>query len=296
MQRAPEPKPRIELTPIQRVEGVEVARLFDWYGPRVSCFPGFTFSAPVRADFRAKLRYGAHERVATGGVVVTTPNHVLRVEPFAIPEDWNGGAMAFGVIAPPTMLTDEEHRRLPANTLTPFFEAPVWAQRLAQLCTALQNPELLACEKEMLVRSFLERALAETSVVRNEAANGCERAVKRARDYVHANFARAFSLEEVARETGLTKWHLARNFRKMIGLPIGEYARHVRAHRALRMLRMGTKASVLAAELGYCDQPHLTREMQAIFGFTPRHYATLALKTQAATRTDRAFQSTKTRE
>jgi hypothetical protein len=60
MQRAPELKPRIELTPIQSVEGVEIARCFDWHGPQVTCFPGFTFSAGV-----AKFRYGALEGIAT---------------------------------------------------------------------------------------------------------------------------------------------------------------------------------------------------------------------------------------
>jgi AraC-like DNA-binding protein len=288
MLRKPEQKPRIELTPIPHVEGVEIARCFDWYGPRVSCFPGFTFSTPMRAGLRAKIRYGAFEAIVTRGVLRTAPNHALCVEELSLPGDGSGEQMVLGFVVATTILTEEEQRRLLATTLNPVLDAPGWPQALIRLCTSLADPHVSCCEKELQVRSFVERALAETNVVREEKARGRQRIVSRARDYLHANIAHAFSLEDVARETGLTKWHLARTFRSTMGVSMGEYARHLRAHHALQMLRVGKKASLVAAELGYCDQPHFTREMQCLFGFTPGHYAKNALKSKAKSHWDGA--------
>ena len=250
MLRKPEQKPRLEITPIPNVEGVEIARCFDWYGPRVTCFPGFTFSTPVQAGLDAKVRYGAFQGVATGGVLMTTPNQVLRVEILSVPEHGSGGEMVLGVVAPATILTEEEQRQLMATTLNPVLESPVWALALVRLCTFVVHFDVLPCEKELQVRFFVERVLAETSVVRDEKAGGCHRTVRRARDYLHANVARPFSLEDVARETELTKWHLARIFRSAMGVSMGEYARHLRAHRALRKVERAV-AGQLHGALGH---------------------------------------------
>jgi AraC-like DNA-binding protein len=46
-----------------------------------------------------------------------------------------------------------------------------------------------------------------------------------------------------------------------------------RARRAARQLRAGTPIADVAFEAGYHDQPHLTRSLRALIGYTPREVA-----------------------
>lgn len=103
-------------------------------------------------------------------------------------------------------------------------------------------------------------------------ANTPGSAVQLAREYVRANYARPFSLDEIARATGVTKWHLSRLFRQRLGMTIGGYTRLVRAQQTLELLKQRVPLSVAAAAVGYSDQPHMTRELRAFFGFTPGEY------------------------
>ncbi len=78
------------------------------------------------------------------------------------------------------------------------------------------------------------------------------------------------SVEDLAREAGVHRVHLARTFRDHFGVPVTRYSRRVRVQSALTMLASGTlPLAQLAAESGFADQSHLTREVRAAVGTTP---------------------------
>jgi hypothetical protein len=64
-----------------------------------------------------------------------------------------------------------------------------------------------------------------------------------------------------------------RHFVAALGMTPKQFAQIKRACRAVDLLREGLAPSVVAAEVGYSDQPHLTRSLKAIMGRTPGEFA-----------------------
>jgi transcriptional regulator GlxA family with amidase domain len=67
--------------------------------------------------------------------------------------------------------------------------------------------------------------------------------------------------------------HLARTFRSVFGCTVGEYVRAARLSRAAGLLRSGKKSvSAIAAEVGFADHAHLTRNFSGVYGRSPTDY------------------------
>jgi AraC-like DNA-binding protein len=73
----------------------------------------------------------------------------------------------------------------------------------------------------------------------------------------------------VAAELGIGRRRLETGFQRRIGLSPGTVARIARFQRAIGMIAAGTALPRVAADSGYADQPHLTREVGAFAGVTP---------------------------
>jgi AraC-like DNA-binding protein len=83
-------------------------------------------------------------------------------------------------------------------------------------------------------------------------------------------------VQALAREVGWSRRHLSERFRAEYGLAPKVAARVLRFEQAVRRLkqRPTTKLADLAADLGYADQAHLTREWHSIAGCSPRQWIT----------------------
>ncbi|GAA3546065.1 helix-turn-helix domain-containing protein [Kribbella ginsengisoli] len=81
-------------------------------------------------------------------------------------------------------------------------------------------------------------------------------------------------VQELAREVGWSRRHLTEQFRAEYGLAPKVASRVLRFERAVRWLKAKpqTRLADLAADLGYADQAHLTREWHAIAGCSPRQW------------------------
>ena len=73
----------------------------------------------------------------------------------------------------------------------------------------------------------------------------------------------------LARRLGLSREHLHRLFRSVVGLTPGEYSRCARMHGAKRLLREGASLADAAQASGFADQAHFSRWFRRIFGVTP---------------------------
>jgi len=96
-------------------------------------------------------------------------------------------------------------------------------------------------------------------------------ALDRAREYLHDRISDDVSLDDLGRETRLTKFHLLRGFRNRFGLPPHAYQLQQRVLRAKRLLK-SFPPSYVALECGFSDQSHFTRVFRAHTGTTPRRY------------------------
>jgi AraC-like DNA-binding protein len=79
------------------------------------------------------------------------------------------------------------------------------------------------------------------------------------------------TVDELTRAIGVSRQHLTRLFRRDVGLGPKAYARVLRFRAAVRALgtRRPASLALLAADLGYCDQPHFTNEFRRFSGLSP---------------------------
>jgi AraC family transcriptional regulator len=99
-------------------------------------------------------------------------------------------------------------------------------------------------------------------------------ALRRVRDYIDNHIGERISLDELARQAGVSRFHFARQFRLSTGESPMEYLRRVRIEQSKSILqsRASTIAEV-AARLGFSDQSHFTRIFGRLVGVSPGSFA-----------------------
>ena len=216
---------------------------------------------------------GNSHLVAAGDFVATPPGEVH--------ENWVDGESgvdfcgvymdgpAFGRVS-----SQIAGRELTIPALRDFFVRDrLVGQRFLAMHRAAENRGSRLEQDELLLtfmHAFLSRCSAEGAV---EAPIGYERfAVRRARDYIEANFDESISLAQLGELTELSPFYLHRVFCEEIGMPPHAYQTQVRINRAKEMLRQRHSLAAVAASTGFADQSHLTRHFQRLVGVTPGRF------------------------
>ena len=100
------------------------------------------------------------------------------------------------------------------------------------------------------------------------------RALTRACSFIAENLGERFTLDDLARQAGVSRFHFARLFRVSTGESPMAYLLKSRIERAKQMLLLDDRpVCEIAAALGFCDQSHLTRTFRRLTGMTPREFA-----------------------
>jgi AraC family transcriptional regulator len=111
---------------------------------------------------------------------------------------------------------------------------------------------------------------------RRAAPSGRPVWLKRAVDYLHANFRSCPTLQDVAEAAGIHPVHLAREFRRLKGLTVGGYIRRLRVELVCRELVTSDATIVdIALKAGFCDHSHMTRVFRQQTGVTPTEFRVL---------------------
>ncbi|MFC4310816.1 helix-turn-helix domain-containing protein [Steroidobacter flavus] len=117
---------------------------------------------------------------------------------------------------------------------------------------------------------------AWTRVVAGTPRGLSRRALNRAHSYMAENLGERFTLDDLARQAGVSRFHFARLFRVSTGDSPMAYLLKSRIERAKQMLLQDDRpVCEIAAALGFCDQSHLTRTFRRMTGLTPREFARL---------------------
>jgi AraC-like DNA-binding protein len=98
------------------------------------------------------------------------------------------------------------------------------------------------------------------------------RAVRLSREYLDEHAEEDVPLGSLAGFAGLSPYHLCRVFRNGVGMTPHDYQTQVRVRRAKTLLSAGLPIALVAAEAGFYDQAHLTRQFKRIVGLTPGRY------------------------
>jgi AraC-like DNA-binding protein len=83
------------------------------------------------------------------------------------------------------------------------------------------------------------------------------------------------SSETLERLTGLTRFELARQFRRCRGTSPHRYATMRRLDRARRLIAADTSLADAAAASGFADQSHMTRQFKKAYGIAPGEWRAL---------------------
>jgi AraC-like DNA-binding protein len=140
------------------------------------------------------------------------------------------------------------HRSLTDADATPL-------RRQALLADALRG--LLMCSAERAPRARV---------------GGTRRAVERARDYIHDAYDCEIHLDDLAQVSGLSPYHLSRQFARQVGVPPHQYQILVRVERARELLAMGVEGATASASAGFADQSHMIRCFKRVWGVGPTAY------------------------
>ena len=100
-------------------------------------------------------------------------------------------------------------------------------------------------------------------------------AIGKALWFIEANVGEPVSLDEVARASGMSRFHLARTFAALVGHPVVAYARGRRLTEAARRLADGAPDILsVALDAGYGSHEAFTRAFRDQFGLTPEEART----------------------
>ena len=165
---------------------------------------------------------------------------------------------------------DDLPRLMPAGFAILGRDVHLEGVAVDSVAAAARRPD---CELKEVVHSLLARVAAE-----------------RARapvwlSFVKAELDRASDFEpdirRLAAAVGRHPAHLMREFRRHVGVPIGEYARSRRIARSCEDLRRpGVSLSDIAVANGFADQSHFTRTFRRFMNMTPNEYRKFAGRTR----------------
>lgn len=103
-----------------------------------------------------------------------------------------------------------------------------------------------------------------------------DRRLARAIVAIHREPGRAWTLDELAAEAGMSRAGLTSTFRRLMGRSVGDYLSDYRVLVAKRELSFGRPVALVSDELGYASPAAFARMFKARAGRTPREWAAQA--------------------
>ena len=213
-------------------------------------------------------------RAGPGGVALLNPD-MVHTGQAGTPAGW-----AYRVLYPDPGLVGGVAADLGWQRGTPSFpETVVYDAGSARL---LRAAHIAAEHGDALASSSLLRAALAGLLLAHARPGGRARtergpyrspaAVRTVRDLLAGRLADPPSLDDLARESGMSPFALVRAFRTETGLPPHAYVNHLRVRLARRLLDGGVAPADVAAAAGFADQAHLTRHFKRVVGVPPRAY------------------------
>ncbi|MDR5760925.1 AraC family transcriptional regulator [Caballeronia sp. LZ035] len=166
----------------------------------------------------------------------------------------------------------------------PFIEGGVTTDpRVSRATEALlQRTEGVLPPLEPLERhdalTELALALAQASGARLADDTGDYASAVRAHDFLLAHCDCLITLDELERVTGRDRFALSRDFRKFYGTSPYRYLTLRRLDLVRRLMLAGTSLADVAAQAGFADQSHMTRQFTRAYGMPPARWRAIAEK------------------
>lgn len=98
--------------------------------------------------------------------------------------------------------------------------------------------------------------------------------IKNVMIYIMKNYEKTLTLEDIAMNTGMNKYHLSREFKKYTSATIFEYLNAVRCKEAKRLISGGATVSEAALSCGFDNFSYFSRTYRKYMGVLPSEHKT----------------------
>ncbi len=219
-----------------------------------------------------RFRCGARTHLAAAGTVIVVPPGAVHDGRRGAEEGWT-----YRVVYPrPELLAALMAEWRDGDVRLPEFHRVVLDDPLLVPGLRSLHAVLLGSDDALQRASAWRAAMAPLlrhAGVRLPTVGREDGAVRRVQELLRADLGATLRLESLARDVGLSPWHLNRVFSRSVGLPPHAWRNQWRLAQAKRLLRSGLGPADVAASLGFADQSHLHRLFKRAFGVTPGGYA-----------------------
>lgn len=158
---------------------------------------------------------------------------------------------------------------------TPFFQRHIVENKLLFLKLHNFFTAYFDKEDEMFVESLLIEALSElilSNTIYTKEYNKIfedRKLIKDTYELINDSLDTNFTLDTLASNVNLSKYHFLRLFKKEFGLTPHAFIINQRLNKANRLIQKGVSISQASIEVGFNDQSHYSRNFKKFFGYTP---------------------------
>jgi AraC-like DNA-binding protein len=130
---------------------------------------------------------------------------------------------------------------------------------------------LLNEDNPLIVETLLIQYLQQFFIDKNPESNDSVH-ILRVKELISDQLNINHSLDELAKESGLSRFHLIRSFKQQYGLSPHAYQLDERIKQAKTLLKSGHSLIDTSHLLGFTDQSHLQRNFKKRLAITPKQY------------------------
>ncbi|WP_083568613.1 AraC family transcriptional regulator [Arcobacter sp. LA11] len=132
-------------------------------------------------------------------------------------------------------------------------------------------------DDDMLIESNLIDALSNLILTSTIYTKNCKqifedkKIIKNTYELINDSIDTNFTLESLASNVNLSKYHFLRLFKKEFGLTPHAFIINERLNRANKLIQNGLSISEASIQVGFNDQSHFSRNFKKYFGYTPSY-------------------------
>lgn len=159
-----------------------------------------------------------------------------------------------------------------------FFKSPILSNK--EIFESIKKALCLSEQENMLLESqnILYENVARIFSIHSEQAKNpkllsfAQKQIQRSCNFIEENWDKNLSLEEIAKEAHLSRFHFLRLFKQQTGIAPYSFLLQLRLNKAKKMLEKGKSLSETALDCLFSDQSHLQRQFKKNFGLSPGDY------------------------
>lgn len=153
---------------------------------------------------------------------------------------------------------------------------------LSLLKTLLQESHDNSFGAELQCRSLLTQLLVHINRLAvlegdyYEAFSSSSHLISQVIDFINHHYNENLSLDNLAEQFFVSKYHLSHEFNRQVGTSIYRYVQKKRLQVARQLLSQGSKPNHICGACGFGDYAGFYRAFKAEYGYSPRHFITPA--------------------